>query len=258
MKKHLSILYLSLCFFSLSLLSLNYSKALANSTVAQHHIKNQILPAELAPLLNTKAKLMANYTPILALRGLGHSKIYRKKGTAHLERYYYEKDAKVPYQKLLLNIYVSSTKWNDRIIDAKGTVNSYPIVYKNIMELSLPRKAQMNIYCNVGAFNLMSLHVESDGNAMTNNVLGYFGGKSVQYFTKHRISEGTLAGSTYNMNVEGAVNPKTHLLELVSRGNLDEVNIEGTGKEFADGHFEFIEYFNDIKVKTFLRIKELQ
>ena len=257
MKKHLSILYLSLCFFSLSLLSLNYSKALANSTVAQHHTKNQILPAELAPLLNTKAKLMANYTPILALRGLGHSKIYRKKGTAHLERYYYEKDAKVPYQKLLLNIYVSSTKWNDRIIDAKGTVNSYPIVYKNIMELSLPRKAQMNIYCNVGAFNLMSLHVESDGNAMTNNVLGYFGGKSVQYFTKHRISEGTLAGSTYNMNVEGAVNPKTHLLELVSRGNLDEVNIEGIGKEFADGHFEFIEYFNDIKVKTFLRIKEL-
>jgi hypothetical protein len=59
------------------------------------------------------------------------------------------------------------------------------------------------------------------------------------------------------MNVEGAVNPKTHLLELMSKGNLDEVNIEGVGKEFADGHFEFIEYFNDIKVKTFLRIKEL-
>ncbi|MFM7459143.1 MAG: hypothetical protein ACKO3R_10890 [bacterium] len=257
MKKHSAIFYLFLFFFTLDLYS-SYSEVFANSTLAQHHIKNQILPAELAPLLNTKAKLMANYTPILALRGLGHSKIYRKKGTAHLERFYYEKDAKTPYQKLILNIYVSSTKWNDRIIDAKGTVNSYPIVYKNIMELSLPRKAKMNIYCNVGAFNLMSLYVESDGNAMTNNVVGYFGGKSVQYFTKHRISEGILAGSAYNMNVEGTVNPKTNLLELISKGNLDEVNIEGTGKEFADGHFEFIEYFNDIKVKTFLHIKELQ
>jgi hypothetical protein len=256
MKKHPAIFYLFLCLLSLDL-SLNYSKALANSTLAQHHVKDQILPAELAPLLNTKAKLMANYTPILALRGLGHSKLYRKKGTAHLERFYYEKDAKTPYQKLILNIYVSSTKWNDRIIDAKGTVNSYPIIYKNIMELSLPRRAQMNIYCNVGTFNLMSLYVESDGNAMTNNVLGYFGGKSVKYFTKHRITEGTLAGSAYNMNVEGIVNPKTNLLELSSKGNLEEVNIVGTGKEFADGHFEFVEYFNDIKVKTFLHIKEL-
>ena len=118
MKKHPAIFYLFLCLFSLDL-SLNYSKALANSTLAQHHVKDQILPAELAPLLNTKAKLMANYTPILALRGLGHSKLYRKKGTAHLERFYYEKDAKTPYQKLILNIYVSSTKWNNRIIDAK-------------------------------------------------------------------------------------------------------------------------------------------
>jgi hypothetical protein len=257
MKKHPAIFYLFLCLFSLDL-SLNYSKALANSTLAQHHVKNQILPAELAPLLNTKAKLMANYTPILALRGLGHSKLYRKKGTAHLERFYYDKDAKTPYQKLILNIYVSSTKWNDRIIDAKGTVNSHPLIYKNIMELSLPRKAKMNIYCNVGTFNLLSLFVESDGTAMTNNVSGYFGGKSVQYFTKHRISEGTLAGSTYTMNVEGVVNPKTNLLELVSKGHLDEVSIEGTGKEFADGHFEFVEYFNDIKVKTFLHVKELQ
>ncbi len=257
MKKHPAIFYLFLCLFSLDL-SLNYSKALANSKLAQHHVKDQILPAELAPLLNTKAKLMANYTPILALRGLGHSKLYRKKGTAHLERFYYEKDAKTPYQKLILNIYVSSTKWNDRIIDAKGTVNSHPLIYKNIMELSLPRKAKMNIYCNVGTFNLLSLFVESDGTAMTNNVSGYFGGKSVQYFTKHRISEGTLAGSTYTMNVEGVVNPKTNLLELVSKGHLDEVSIEGTGKEFADGHFEFVEYFNDIKVKTFLHVKELQ
>ena len=257
MKKHPAIFYLFLCLFSLDL-SLNYSKVLANSTLAQHHAKDQILPAELAPLLNTKAKLVANYTPILALRGLGHSKLYRKKGTAHLERFYYEKDAKTPYQKLILNIYVSSTKWNDRIIDAKGTVNSHPLIYKNIMELSLPRKAKMNIYCNVGTYNLMSLYVESDGNAMTNNVFGYFGGKSVKYFTKHRITEGTLAGSPYKMNVEGIVNPKTNLLELSSKGNLDEVKIEGTGKEFADGHFEFIEYFNDIKVKTFLHVKELQ
>jgi hypothetical protein len=256
MKKHHTILYLFLCLFSFNL-SLDYSRALANSSSAQNHAKNQILPAELAPLLNTKAKLMANYTPILALRGLAHTKLYRKKGTAHLERFYYEKDAKTPYQKVLLNIYVSSTKWNDRIIDAKGTVNSYPLIYKNIMELGLPRKAKMNVFCNIGTFNLLSLHVESDGMTMTNNVLGYFGGKSVQYFTKHRVSEGTLAGSAYLMNVEGAVNPKTNLLELISKGSLDEVSIEGTGKEFADGHFEFIEYFNDIKVKTFLHIKEL-
>jgi len=230
--------------------------ALANPKEAKLNALNQILPEAIAPLLNNKAKLMANYTPILALRGLAHTKVYRKKGTAHLERYFYEKDSKIPYQKMILNISINSTKWNDRIVEAKGTVNGFPLYYKNVMELSLPRKAKMNIYCNLGAYNLLSLYVESDGTAMTNNVMGYYAGKSVQYFTKHRVSEGTLAGSAYAINVEGVINPKTKLLELVSRGTLDEVQISGSGGEHADGHFEFTERFNDIKVKTYLHVKE--
>lgn len=244
-----SLFILCLCVYSLS-------ASVAKSLKTNDVIKSQAIPAEIINLLDTKAKLAANYTPILALRGLAHSKIYRKKGTAHLERYYFLDGSKIPYEKILLDIVVSSTKWNDRIIEAKGIINSQPIIYKNIMELSLPKKAKMNIYCNIGTYTLLSLFVNSDGTDMTNSVVGYFAGKPVQYFTKHRLTEGILASSDYDLSVEGLVNAKTGLLELKSKGTLAEVQIEGEGRECPDGHFEFTERFNNILVKSYLHISE--
>ena len=213
------------------------------------------LPRGLDRLLDTKAKLIANYSPMLALRGLANSKVYRKKGRAHLERYYYKAGSKSPYQKTLINLKVYSDKWRERIVEASGTINEHKLYYKNIMEFSFPKKGKMNIYCNLDdTYQFLSLYVESDGGDMTNKVLGYFAGKTVQYFTEHRLSEGVLAGSNYKMYIEGNKEEKTKLLQLKSNGFLDEVKISGYGKEIKKDEYEFTEQFGNIIVKSYLKV----
>ena len=210
----------------------------------------------LGKLLNSKAKIAANYSPMLALRGLANSKIYRKKGQAHLERYYYEAGAKEAYQRTLINIKVHSDKWTKRIVEASGKINNHKLYYKNLMEFSFPKKGKMNIYCNIDdTYQLLSLYVESNGSKMTNKVFGYFAGKTVQYFTQHRLSEGTLADSNYKMYIEGSTDKDSGLLELKSDGFIDEVKITGTGKEVKKDQYEFTEQFGSITVKTFLTVK---
>ncbi len=213
-------------------------------------------PESLKELLNTKAKLVANYSPMLALRGLANSKVYRKKGRAHLERYYYESGSKSPYQKTIVNIKVHSDKWRERIVEASGTINNHKLYYKNIMEFSFPKKGEMHVYCNLDdTYQFLSLYVESDGSKMTNKVIGYFAGKTVQYFTEHRLSEGILANSNYRMYIEGNTDKDSGLLDLKSDGFLDEVKIQGNGKEIKKDEYEFIEQFGSITVKSFLKVE---
>lgn len=213
-------------------------------------------PESLKELLNSKAKLIANYSPMLALRGLANSKIYRKKGRAHLERYYYEAGSSIPYQKTIVNIKVHSNKWHERIVEASGTINNHKLYYKNIMEFSLPRNGEMNIYCNLDdTYQFLSLHVLSDGGKMTNRVVGNIAGKTVQYFTEHRLSEGVLANSNYKMYIEGTPEKETGLLELKGDGFLDEVKIRSSGKEIKKDEYEFTEQFGSISVKSFLKVE---
>lgn len=213
-------------------------------------------PDSLKELLNTKAKIIANYSPMLALRGLANSKVYRKKGRAHLERYYYEAGSKSPYQKTIVNIKVHSDKWRERVVEASGTINNHKLYYKNIMEFSFPKKGKMHIYCNLDdTYQFLSLYVESDGGKMTNKVLGYFAGKTVQYFTEHRLSEGILANSNYRMYIEGNTDKDSGFLDLKSDGFLDEIKIHGTGKEIKKDEYEFTEQFGSITVKSFLKVE---
>ena len=223
---------------------------------AAYALETKGIPDGIAELFDEKAEVVANYSPMLALRGLANSKIYRKKGKAHLERYCYRANEKSPYQKTIVNINVHTDEWRKRVVEAFGTINGHPLYYKNIMEFSFPRKAQMNAYCNVDdSYNLLSLYIESDGNKMTNKVLGYFAGRSVQYLTTHRLSEGVLSGSNYKIYIEGEHDKDSSLLKLKSDGFFDEVKISGEGKEIKKDEYEFVERFGTITVKTFLKVE---
>lgn len=219
------------------------------------------IPITKHPLFDTKYKQAANYMPLIAMRVLAYSKIYRKKGKAQIRRYYYLKNTKGefsdPYAELTMDVQVEGKGLFGRTIKAKGKLNGMDLVFFNDMKFSLPKKALMNISASLDSCNFLSLRVESDGDKLTNDVNGVFFSKPVKYHTNWRNTKGMLANAPYEIYVEGVHNEK--MLRVVSKGFIGDEStgqhsIKGQGVETKENYYEIEEYYGPLLIKTFVHI----
>ncbi len=262
----------------LALVSLN-SKAKNTVLCEPKSSQKEILAIANHPLFDTAYKSAANYIPVLALRALSSTDIYRKKGKAHLVRHFFVKNLQgklaEPYETLVLDIVVSGKGLFGRNISAQGRMNDLDVYYSNKMSFGLPKKAHMDVVASLDGCEFMKFKVESDGDKMTNAVEGTYLGRTLKYFTNWRQSLGTLAGLPYEMVVEGngkssvpcdkhnqdntyckelAKHKDIVLYHAKSQGRISGYIINGWIKETRTGHFEGEENYGPIFIKTVLDV----
>lgn len=231
------------------------------------------------PLFDTPYKAAANYLPVLALRALGSTEIYRKKGSAHLVRRFYVRSLQgklgEPYETMVLDIEVSGKGLFGRVAKAYGRINDLDLYYENEASFGLPKKAYMNAYASLDGFELVKLKIESDGDKLINKVAGNYLSKETNYQTLWRNTTGLLAGLNYKLFVEGsggttvpcdktnehtaycqeyAKHKTKTLYEAKSSGTIAGYNISGWVRETSPDHFEAEEYYGPIVVKTLLDV----
>ncbi len=227
------------------------------------------------PLFDTPYKAAANYVPVLALRALNSTEIYRKKGHARIVRNYYVRSLQgklgEPYETMILNIEIKAKGLFGRVAIGTGTLNDLDLYYENHASFGLPRRVYMDSFASLDGCELMKFKVETDGDKMTNNLSGHFLSKATNYKTNWRTTTGLLANSAYNMVVEAngtntipcgkdnqdaahckdSAKTKT-LFEGKSSGSIAGYTISGWIKETRPNHFESEEYYGPILVKTTL------
>lgn len=208
-------------------------------------------------LFNSKAKLVSNYLPILALRALAHADVYKNKKSFRLERFFYMKNNsgnyEQAYEEIVLDGSIEPRGLFGRAITLKGKLNDFDLWYQNIMTASLPRNLFMDVVATLDDVKILELEIHSDGIKMTNNVKGHFFGQKIQYSTEMRDSNGILAGQKYRAHTIGE-NHKC--IEFNTEGSFGDINISGEGKMLAPSQYETVEYYGPIMVKTFVKIKD--
>ncbi len=231
------------------------------------------------PLFDTPYKAAANYIPVLIVRALGSTEIYRKKGHAHLTRSFHVRNLQgklaEPYETMVIDIEVAGKGLFGRIGRAHGFINDLEVNYENIASFGLPKKAFLNVIASLDGCEMMKYKVQSDGDKLTNDVDGVFLGQAVKYHTQWRNTSGTLAGTNYQLNVEGngkgslpcdkenidssyckehKNDKKTNLYSAKSNGKIGSYMISGWLKETRTGHFESEEIYGPIVVKSTLDV----
>lgn len=210
-------------------------------------------------LFNTDYKISAHYLPILPLRAIAHASVIKDKKSAHLERYFYYKDASGkasanPFETIILDINVSAIGIFGRKIIAQGKLNEYPLYYENILHGVFPKNAQMQASATLDGIEILDLDITSDGTKMTNVVKGRFLGKLVDYNTQWRETDGLLAGHAYKLHTEGLVN-EIKEFKAVTSGTLGSAKISGECNLIKPNYYESEEHYGPILVKTKLTIK---
>lgn len=207
-------------------------------------------------LFNSQYKMAANYVPILPLRAMVHADVYKAKKPLTMDRRYYIKGADgkyVQYQKTFLNIDIKGHGIIGREIDAEGTLNDYPIKYRNVMSFSLPKKANMKVNASLDGVPILELSIQSDGKKMTNKVKGTYLGKTVDYQTNWRETKGTLAGIPYQLHTEGLIK-EVDVFKAVTKGTIANYLVTGEVHMIDHSHFESTEYYGPIMVQTKITI----
>lgn len=247
--------------------------AIGESTDEAHAIAN-------FPLFDTPYKMAANYVPVLPLRALSDSDIYRKKGKAHMERRFYVRNLQgklaEPYESMTVDIDVQGKGFFGRRIIATGKINDYNLHYENDISFRLPKKAVMNVHASLDGCEFLKLDIESDGDKLTNDVKGKFLGREVNYLTEWRNTKGLLSGMEYSLHAEGLTGASTipcdgdnkdseyckdqdkaseeALYRGTANGNIMDFSITGTATELRENYFEIEENYGPILVKTSVEI----
>jgi len=210
------------------------------------------------PLFDTPYKMAANYSPVLVLRALGETEFYRAKGSAHMLRKFYVKDLTgelaEPYEVMDIDIKAKARGFFGRTIEASGKIDGHNFYYQNKMSLGLPKKVDMNILVSLAGCEMMKLKVKTEGSAKTNKVTGTFLGKTVDYFTDWRDSKGILSGTAYEIYVNGLADGD--LYHGISNGDIAGFKIKGDARETSHNHFEIVEEYGYILVKTILDVED--
>lgn len=257
-QKFQKIIYLTLLISIFLALLSSELKALASLNNECKPTQEALLVQTLTkyPLFDTPYKLAANYSPVLLLRALAHSNIYRKKGKAHVKREFYIKDLKgkfaEAFETLELDISVEATGLLGRKILASGKINNLNLNYENLIEVKLNNTASMKIKAFLEACEFLDLKVESKKSENSNTVLGSFFGKKVEYKTTWRDTEGILADKKYKIYVEGSTEGA---FTLSSKGTIDVYQISGTGKQISENKYLMEEYYGPLYIKTELFVE---
>ncbi len=229
------------------------------------------------PLFDTPYKAAANYLPVLALRALGSTEIYRKKGHARIVRNYYVRSLQgklgEPYETMTLNIEVKAKGLFGRVAIGTGTINDLDLYYENHASFGLPRRVYMDSFASLDGCEFLKLKVVTDGDKLINDVTGTYLSKTTNYKTEWRNTNGMLAGYNYQITAEGnsanamlcdksnqdSAYCKEHskgkegsLYEAKSSGLIAGYKITGWIKETRPNHFESEENYGPILVKTTL------
>lgn len=205
------------------------------------------------PLFDTEYKKAANYVPVLPLRAIYNSKIYREKRKARILRKYFIKDLSgkfsEAYQVTDINLQVKAKGLLGREIIAKGKINEFDFDYYNRVRFSLAKTAKMDVEANIGGIPLLNLHIKSNANKKTNEVLGRFLGKEVNYLTEWRTTSGKLAELPYTMYVEGTSEDKKDF-SAKSKGYIGTSEIFGDIKMLEKDHYIAEEHYGPVLIKT--------
>ena len=214
------------------------------------------------PLFDTEYKIAANYVPILALRAMAHANIYREKKPCRLERDYFVKnlsgELSKAYQRTELDIEVKGHGFLGRKIIAHGKLNEFELEYENKISASLPRNGNMKVEAKLEGVKFLELKIKSCGTKNTNEVVGDFFAKHVDYSTEHRDSNGMLAGLNYKIHTEGLHQEQEDKFQVVTNGFIGEHEIFGHGSMIRDNYYEFEEHYGPILVKSKLWIEPQQ
>lgn len=270
LSKQSDLLLLALISGALVLHATAKPKTLCETNTASAAIANH-------PLFDTPYKAAANYSPVLALRALGSTEIYRKKGNAHLIRKFYVGNLQgklgEPFETMVLDLEVSAKGLFGRVAKGFGHINDLDLYYENEASFGLPKRAYMNAYASLDGCELMKLKTDSDGDKLINKVSGNYLSRVIDYQTQWRSSSGLLAGYQYQINVEGSggttvpcdkSNQHTVFCQEhgkskspyqgKSSGTIAGYKISGWIRETSPDYFEGEEYYGPIVIKTVLDI----
>jgi hypothetical protein len=208
------------------------------------------------PLFDTSYKLAANYSPVLLLRALAESNIYKKKGIAYIKREFFIKNLSGKlggaFEIWDLELRVEAMGLLGRKLIATGKINQLDLYYENKITGKLNNTASMDIRAYLEGCEFLKLNVESKKSDETNLVKGLFFGKTVDYKTVWRNTEGVLANLPYKIYVEGT-NEDT--FKLLSTGKIDAYNISGKGEKVSENKYLMEEYYGPLYIKTELLVE---